>query len=186
MKGTSHAIIGITLSAVIAKQLGQPYGISEAAIAGIASLLPDIDEDSSTINKYVPLSYKKFIYGAMGLYMAYYMYKTRSIALLIPAIISLLIYLSGHRGYTHSILSMAIFIIAFIKTPNYILPFAVGYSLHLLCDMINAKGIRLMYPLKTTYKLPLNTAMNSITGQLIETGIVIASIYVYIKIYNII
>ena len=185
MKGTSHAIIGITLSAVIAKQLGQPYGISEAAIAGIASLLPDIDEDSSTINKYVPLSYKKFIYGATGLYMAYYMYKTRSLALIIPALISILIYITGHRGFTHSIIAAALFSITFIKTPAYIYPYIIGYGLHLLCDMFNTKGLPLLYPMQKRFKYPIQFTVNSLAGKLIELGIVVLSVSLYWNIVGI-
>ena len=179
MRGTSHVIIGVTLTGAILNLTDYNYGIAEAAIAGIGSLLPDIDEDSSTINKYIPFSFRKFIYVILGGYLLYQIYKTKNFTLLIPAIVSLLIYFSGHRGFTHSIAAAVIFTIAFMKTPTYIYPFIIGYGLHLICDMLNEKGIALLYPIKKMFKSPIHFTMNSLLGRTIELAAVMLSIGAY-------
>jgi len=75
---------------------------------------------------------------------------------------------------------MAIFTAAAITTPSYIYPFAIGYGLHLICDMLNDKGITLLYPIKKKIRLPLHFPMTSLTGMALEYGMVVISAYLYI------
>lgn len=179
MRGTSHAIIGITLAGVIINITGQSFGIAGAAAAGLGSLLPDIDEDTSTINKYMPLHYKKLIYAVLGGYLIYQMIKTRDYTLLIPAVLSLLIYFSKHRGFTHSLLAAVILSLSYRSNLTYLYPFITGYVLHLICDMMNEKGIKLLYPMKKMFKFPIHFTMDSMPGIALEFGLVVVSSYMY-------
>lgn len=179
MKGVSHAIIGVSLSAVILNELGQPYGLTSAVVAGLGSLFPDIDEETSLINKYIPFKFKKLIYAILGGYFIYQLFTEKDIAFLIPAILSLFIFISGHRGFTHSIMAAVIFSISFVATPSLFYSFIIGYGLHLICDMLNEKGIALLYPMKKMIKFPMRFPMNSIPGMVLEIGIVIFSSYLY-------
>ena len=54
-----------------------------------------------------------------------------------------------HRGFTHSILALALysFAVGFIYKPLFI-PFALGYVSHLIIDLLNKKGMALLFPLK--------------------------------------
>ena len=179
MRGTSHAIIGITLAGVIINITGQSFGIAGAAAAGLGSLLPDIDEDTSTINKHIPFSYKKMIYAVLGGYMAYQAYIERNISLLIPAALLIVIFLSGHRGFTHSLLAAVILSLSYRSNLTYLYPFITGYVLHLICDMMNEKGIKLLYPMKKMFKFPIHFTMDSMPGIALEFGLVVVSSYMY-------
>ena len=181
MKGTTHLIVGIAAASAVSKYTGNDFGVTEMIIAGIGSLLLDIDDDSSTINKYIPFSYKKLIYGIMGLYLLYYSHTTKSMILLLPAVLSMLIYLSGHRGFTHSIAACVLFSLIFYKTQSYLIIFLLCEILHLICDMFNTKGLRLLYPSSKRYRMPMHASMNSLVGRLMEMGITAIAILIYIK-----
>ncbi|UDG80542.1 metal-dependent hydrolase [Candidatus Annandia pinicola] len=71
--------------------------------------------------------------------------------------ISILFYkLFGHRGFTHSILSIIIFyyilnliILLNIKISNYLIYFmTIGYTSHIIADMFTYQGVPLLWPLK--------------------------------------
>lgn len=55
---------------------------------------------------------------------------------------------SKHRGVFHSLLFVGIF---YLILENYIqiiaLPFLIGYSTHLILDVLTKRGLRLFYPL---------------------------------------
>lgn len=98
----------------------------------IGSLLPDIDEPKSYVGR-----------------------KTKSTS-------SLIKFLFGHRGITHSILFMSIlhlllFILFKYKNINIsvLYLFTIGYFSHLLVDFITKGGIPLLYPKKKRYKIPI-------------------------------
>jgi len=51
-----------------------------------------------------------------------------------------------------------------------LIPFVTGYLPHLIFDMVNTKGIPLIYPLKKRFKFPLNFSTDSTIGKTIELG----------------
>ena len=57
--------------------------------------------------------------------------------------------LSGHRGFTHSLLALLLFSgsVWMIHRP-LVVPFAAAYGSHLLLDLLNHRGIRLFFPLR--------------------------------------
>jgi membrane-bound metal-dependent hydrolase YbcI (DUF457 family) len=53
----------------------------------------------------------------------------------------------GHRGFFHSLWALLGFsVLAYITSPSFFLPVAIGYGSHLLADMLNPKGILLFHP----------------------------------------
>jgi len=56
---------------------------------------------------------------------------------------------SGHRGFSHSLLAMALetLCIWFIF-PSAAEPFAIAFASHVLLDMMNKRSVRLFYPAK--------------------------------------
>ena len=54
-----------------------------------------------------------------------------------------------HRGFTHSFLALLLYSIAvgFIYEP-LVEPFALGYASHLAIDLLNKRGIKLLFPFK--------------------------------------
>ena len=63
---------------------------------------------------------------------------------------------TGHRSFTHSLLSMALFSIAmYCVCPPVGLPFLIGYASHLIADFTNRRGLQLFFPYHGRYSLKL-------------------------------
>ncbi|ARC54699.1 hypothetical protein AOQ88_00230 [Candidatus Riesia sp. GBBU] len=68
----------------------------------------------------------------------------------------------GHRKFTHSLLGLIFFVLFFsrfiIISNNYndfFYSFLIGYSSHLIGDMLTANGIPLFWPLKISFCFPI-------------------------------
>ena len=56
---------------------------------------------------------------------------------------------SGHRGFSHSFLAMALETVClWLVFPAAALPFAIAFASHILLDMMNKRSVRLFYPAK--------------------------------------
>ena len=56
---------------------------------------------------------------------------------------------SGHRGFSHSLLAMALETLCiWLIFPSAAAPFAVAFASHVLMDMMNKRSVRLLYPAK--------------------------------------
>jgi inner membrane protein len=92
----------------------------------LGSLFPDIDHPQSYIGRRIPL---------------------------IPTLIYKTL---GHRGFTHSLLSLSLFGIAtafyWSINPLFFGGFLLGYLSHLLADMTTPSGIPLLYPKYKRFK----------------------------------
>ena len=69
------------------------------------------------------------------------------------------LFVSGHRGFMHSLFAAAWFSLtlgAFCRP--LMLPFGIGFVSHLLLDLPNKKGMRLFFPLRARIALGLCTA----------------------------
>ncbi len=168
MKGISHALIGSALATAACRQLGLDAGPAVVAVSVLGGLLPDIDEEHSLINKYVPLHCKKAVYAAIASVLIYHAISKGQPALLVPAGISALIFFSGHRGFTHSIAAVMAFSMPLVGSEALFTAFLASYLLHLLCDMVNTKGLQLLWPLPHRFRLPIGFSGRSIPGMLIE------------------
>lgn len=79
-----------------------------------------------------------------------------------------------HRGFTHSLLAMALFSLAVgIFYKPFLLPFATGFLSHLVLDLLNRKPIKLLFPLDTGLCLKLCYANRLADRCLLAAGIVI-------------
>ncbi|EFL92002.1 predicted inner membrane protein regulated by LexA [Candidatus Regiella insecticola LSR1] len=76
----------------------------------------------------------------------------------------------GHRGFTHSLLAVIGGVFLFNSTlfshcffpPDVLHALLIGYSSHLLADMLTPAGIPLLWPCRWRFKLPfLNTKKNN-------------------------
>lgn len=63
-------------------------------------------------------------------------------------------FFSNHRGFTHSIACGAMFSFAVHRLcPTLAVPFAAAYASHIAIDLLNRKGLRLLWPLKGGVRL---------------------------------
>ncbi len=129
MMAGSHLALGAAAWLVAAPHLGLPAAAPAClGLALVGSLLPDIDHPKSWAGKRLgPLS--------SG----------------IAAVV-------GHRGMTHSAVALAActWCLLHSGTPRWVVsPLAVGYLSHLAADLLTPGGLRLAWPLRRTWALPL-------------------------------
>ena len=129
MMARSHVVIGLGAWIVAAPGLHLPsLGPSYLALAVAGSLLPDIDHPKSWVGR-----------------------RTRPVS---NAIASAL----GHRGITHSaiaVIALAVLLLHAGYRRGGVAALAVGYLSHLAADMLTPRGLRLAWPLRKTWGLPL-------------------------------
>ena len=129
MMAGSHIAMGAAAWLAIAPHLELPATSPTClGLAVLGSLLPDIDHPKSWVGK-----------------------RVRPVSNLVGAIF-------GHRGLTHSLLAVAAcgWFATQGQFPAHVaLPLAVGYISHLGADLLTPRGLRLLWPLKGTWALPL-------------------------------
>jgi inner membrane protein len=185
MNGKTHIGLGTVAYVSLCDKLGG-FSYIGFFIVIVSSLLPDIDHPKSTFNKYIlPIKDKKtkrVVYLSFAIIILWYdLIKGDMPVLRIAAIALVLIAFSSHRnGFTHSVLSMIIFIILagyleFIFQWNFIVEYiSIGYGMHLIGDMLTVQGVPILYPLvKKKIKFPLTIKMNTKIGNFIEQFILI-------------
>lgn len=129
MMAGSHVVIGMGVWIIAAPHLGfSPFSPTALAVAAASALMPDVDHPKSWVGRRVrPLS-------------------------------TVLAGLLGHRGATHSLVAVigCVWLLASHGLPRGVVaPWAVGYLSHLAADMLTPGGLRLAWPLRGTWSLPL-------------------------------
>jgi inner membrane protein len=145
MMAKSHVVVGLATWLVAAPLLhlapAEPVYLG-LAIAG--SLLPDIDHPQSWVGR-----------------------RSRPLSTVIAATL-------GHRGVTHSAVAVLALIALVLQASGrrgVASALAVGYLSHLAADMLTPRGLRLAWPFRRTWALPVCR-----TGSQMEPIIVLALI----------
>jgi inner membrane protein len=129
MMARSHVVVGLAAWVAAAPLLRLPA--LEPLCLGLAvagSLLPDLDHPGSWVGR-----------------------RSRPVSTVVAAML-------GHRGLTHS--AIAVFaLVALLAHAGYqrsaVSALAIGYLSHLAADMLTPRGLRLAWPLRRTWGLPL-------------------------------
>lgn len=129
MMAGSHVALGVAAWLVVAPHLGLPAATPAClSLAILGSLLPDIDHPKSWLGQRLR-PFSSGIASALG-----------------------------HRGVTHSALALAACTWGLLRggAPRWIVdPLAAGYLSHLAADLLTPGGLRLAWPLRRTWALPL-------------------------------
>lgn len=107
-------------------------------IAGIAALIPDFDHKNSYISNKVSPIWLIVLFIYVIIYFDI-------MSLLILILWLVITYFSKHRTFSHSLLGLIMFILPFMGT-KLLYPVFIGYTSHLLSDMLTVEGIPLFYP----------------------------------------
>ncbi|QZY56374.1 metal-dependent hydrolase [Crassaminicella profunda] len=189
MNGKTHMLFGSVASLYLLPKLGYEPALTTTAAALIGSLIPDMDHPKAKINqKILPMKNrvgKVLFYCSIGGFLLY-RYGLDNRLTFALAIILILIGLSQHRSFTHSILGMgSIASIAFFVLKNtlplqIILSFIIGLISHLVGDFMTIAGIELFYPLSNKkYRFILTIS----SGNMAETFICIFFIYLIVSFF---
>jgi len=129
MMAGSHVVVGVAAWALAAPHLGLPALDPISLVLAIGgALLPDIDHPHSWVGR-----------------------RVRLISYPLAALI-------GHRGFTHSILAV-VACSALLRWRGsgraVVDPVVVGYLSHLAADLLTPSGLRLAWPLRRRFAIPL-------------------------------
>lgn len=184
MTGKTHIAIGIAAALTLSKEqpLENQLIIVLASILG--SLAPDLDHPRAKLNQKL-LKFKNnlfrmiFYLSFAGLFLVLYI-KNNAIIFLLSAFAFILIGISGHRGFTHSILGFLLASLIFklisakYNIESLYIGFSIGYAMHLIADFFNPRGIKLFYPTNINVASPITIKTGTSSEKLI---FMIASIY---------
>lgn len=85
-------------------------------------------------------------------------------------------FFSNHRGFTHSIAAGALFSQAvWMLCPPVVMPFASAYASHIVLDLLNKKGVRLLYPMKGGVYCDLFYSDRTANDLLFSFGIIVSA-----------
>jgi inner membrane protein len=129
MMAKSHVVIGFAAWVVVAPLLHRsPFDPIDLGLAIAGSLLPDIDHPQSWVGR-----------------------RTRPVSTVIARSL-------GHRGITHSALAVVGLVAALLwagQRRDAVTALAIGYLSHLAADMLTPRGLRLAWPLRRSWGVPL-------------------------------
>lgn len=125
----SHLVVGAVAWAWVAPRLGLPVlDPASLALVAVGSVLPDMDHPGSWLGRRLwPVSHA-------------------------------LARMLGHRGFTHSLVAVALCVAALRSSGvSRALsgPLVIGYLSHLVADLLTPHGLRLAWPLRWNFALPL-------------------------------
>jgi inner membrane protein len=163
LTGKTHFAIGVASGVGLAVASGNPDDVGELALtivlAGIASLLPDIDEDGSLINNFLfpslSRTYRSFALAALGLVMILLFFiKSLPLWVLLMGVFAAGVAYAPHRSVTHSILTCAYVTWMFYTIQPWMsVPVLVGYLSHLFADTLTSAGVPYLWPYKKKFSM---------------------------------
>ena len=129
MMARSHVVVGVAAWLAAAPALHLPtLNVWYLGLAVAGSLLPDVDHPQSWVGR-----------------------RTRPVSTVIAATL-------GHRGVTHSVLAVLGVVLLLAQAGSRRgteAALAVGYLSHLAADLLTPRGLRLAWPLRRSWSLPL-------------------------------
>ncbi len=146
MNATTHAIFGVGAFAGAALALGVEPSAYAYPAAVVAAWLPDMDNPRSKLGNGLSRM-KNPLLNAL----------TRPLSWAMRALSFTLFRTVGHRTLTHSLLGAGIFaLLAWLLLrghPGLVLALASGYASHLIADALNTRGVPLLWPLGSSFRL---------------------------------
>ncbi|MCS1351573.1 metal-dependent hydrolase [Mechercharimyces sp. CAU 1602] len=157
MTGKTHWGLGV-MSGVAVAGLDSVHGDAVATVltvvvATLASILPDIDDEGSVVNKFlfqgVRKSWRSFALAFVGVaIMLFSLFYQAPLWVLLAGLFALSVAFVPHRSFTHSLLALAAVAgITYLASPVLVPAMVAGYASHLLADSLTPAGVPLLWPL---------------------------------------
>lgn len=158
MMGKSHLVTGLLAWGVVTQHTDYRVSLVSVVLAGVASLLPDIDHVGSYLGRrlwFISYPLSPFV---------------------------------SHRGVTHSgliVLAMITAAYYFLPEPrtsilaNWVAAGITGYTAHIIGDAMTRSGVPLLWPLKYRLRLPPGIKTGSIGEGATVIGLFVLTSYLY-------
>ncbi len=87
-----------------------------------------------------------------------------------------------HRKITHSLIAIAaVLFFAFQYAPELALAFTIGYTSHILLDMLTIAGVPLLYPIPIRFKIPLTSTGTFFDRIIVRYSATAIALFVIVK-----
>lgn len=165
MLGKTHFAIGIAAAAAVAHPHTAAECLAAVSAGAIGGVLCDIDtlrndgkQDSVMIQLTAALTAASLLavdyFLHLGLCETALASPTLTAGAIAFAVLWIIGFFTNHRSFTHSLLCGAMFSQAiWMICPPLALPFAAAYASHIAIDLLNKKGLRLLWPMKGGVRL---------------------------------
>lgn len=184
MQGKTHVVVGIAASVLLLRPTVIASFVATAAAGAVGGLLPDIDllksNGSKEISRCAGGVFLAVValavidcaapYGLMGLLAPV------EGPLCLPGAVGLLVLIAigvsrPHREFTHSLAFCALVTAGiFIICPVLAKPLTLGVLSHLALDILNRRGLTLLWPVKRRYCLGA-----CVSGGAVDAGLRLAA-----------
>ncbi|PTX63188.1 inner membrane protein [Melghirimyces profundicolus] len=196
MTGNTHLSLGVAAGAVAVGVTGSEdqvlTAMSMVVVSSLGAMLPDIDEDGSTLNNLLFRSIRfrsaaLAIAGAIFVLLA--LIKNLELWVMYSGLYAMAVAFIPHRSFTHSFLSLALVTwITYQAHPLHAWAMAAGYLSHLLADACTSGGIPLFWPWKKRMGLKSlgvnirsGDTFDKITGKVAMYGGCIALVWLFFR-----
>jgi len=123
-----HLVVGVAAYQAACALFGYAATPQLVLVAACGSLLPDIDHPKSQVGQ------------------------------VFPGISNAVAAMFGHRGFTHSLLAVALFSLALVWCGRVgqgaVAALSIGYLSHLVADYLTLTGIPLLWPSRVAFRMP--------------------------------
>ncbi|MBR5259593.1 MAG: metal-dependent hydrolase [Eggerthellaceae bacterium] len=184
MMGETHVAVGAAAAAVIACPSSFEECLMAAAVGAMGGVVCDLDVRTSRVRRdalrariaVLVIAVAALIFGVATrdvfgemLSMSIPIRFVAGVAVLVA--VGVFARMSGHRGFSHSLLAMLLFSAGFgLLSIELVLPFAVGFLSHLVLDAVNKKPIKVFYPMGKGIGLGLCRADGLVNRMLLIGG----------------
>jgi membrane-bound metal-dependent hydrolase YbcI (DUF457 family) len=154
MQGKTHLRIGLATGVAVGFATSDNFLTLTAtvAISALASMLPDIDEDGSKINKWMFSSlnrkWRSLALASVGVIIClFWFFAHLPLWVLLSGIYCAGVAYVPHRSVTHSIVGMGyVLVVIYLAIPSYLYAVAAGYLSHLIADAFTVAGVPFFWP----------------------------------------
>ena len=196
MMGRTHIAVGVATALVVTHPVTAGACVLGVVGGAIGSVIPDIDMKSST-------GYRQALHARLAVLcivvaaFAYdwltdagickYLYATIGWSRIVGIAAFVLLCFIGsarfghakHRGFTHSLFALVLFTGSFaLALPTAAPAFAVGFSVHILLDLLNRQDVSVFYPMRKGVSFGLCASDGIVDKVLLAVGTVSSVIIV--------
>lgn len=158
MLAPTHGLFGVFLTLLILALFGIKWSLhwTVLAFAVLGALIPDLDHTKSTIGKFFP-PIAKWLEEKYGHRTVTHSIWGWAVFTLVLGIVLILLHFLGFKAWSSGLINW-----------RWIAAFSIGYLSHLLIDMVNTRGVPLLWPEKIRFVIFKNPKYRIESGAKLE------------------
>lgn len=193
MLGRTHFFVGAATALIILRPETNSLLVPGMGAAAIGGVISDIDSGTSQAHQEADKIVMSSVLALAAVVLGEYHYhlgiynrlindsNIYRILLGFSVLIGLCIFgmRQPHRSFMHSFLALFLFTSCVeVIFPTVAPYFAIGFASHLVIDLLNKRGEKLLWPMKKSFSLKLCSSRGLINELLMTVGMMISAAYI--------